>query len=275
MVCRLPIVLLAFAAAVVRGESLPTVASINLCTDQLLLSVGEPAQIRSISWLSADPIESMLADEASRFPLNYGTAEEILRVAPDVVLGGTLTSSFTRALLADLGFEVVTISPATSIADIARNVRQVAAAIGRETRAEEIVAEMHARVHRIEIARGPKTVDGIVVRPGGFTVGAGTLVDDLMRLAGLANVAAENGLDVWGSLSLESLVTSAPELLIFTGYRNNEPSLANEFLAHPLVARLAATQRATAIDAAFWSCGIPTSLESAERLLAVLQSPAK
>lgn len=268
MVHRVLLVSLSLAVATGHAATLPGVASINLCTDQLLLSVADPSQIRSLSWLAADPVESMLAAEARAYPLNYGTAEEILRVSPEVVLGGTFTSPFTRSLLADLGFHVVAVAPATSIADIERNLRQVAGAIGREAHGETVIAAMRARVRGIEAARGPVPVGAIVVRPGGFTVGAHSLADDLMRLAGLENIAALDGLDVWGSLSLESLVTSRAELLVFTGYRRNEPSLANEYLAHPLLGRLEATRRSAAIDAAFWSCGVPASLDSAEALLA-------
>ena len=56
------------------AASLPSVASINLCADQLVLTVAAPAQIATVSWLSADPEESLLAAEAARYPLNYGSA---------------------------------------------------------------------------------------------------------------------------------------------------------------------------------------------------------
>jgi iron complex transport system substrate-binding protein len=103
------------------------------------------------------------------------------------------------------------------------------------------------------------------VRPGGFTVGAGSLANELLTLAGARNVAAEQGLDRWGSLSMEALVRSAPELIVLTGYRRSQPSLANAALAHPVVARLAA-RRTVTVPAALWSCGLPRSLESAALL---------
>ena len=72
----------------------------------------------------------MLAGEARAFPLNYGSAEELLGYAPDVVLAGTFTSGFTQRLLAELGLNVVAIEPAASLADVERNLREVGAAIG-------------------------------------------------------------------------------------------------------------------------------------------------
>ena len=58
------VVLLLTPVAAVAG-ALPSVASINLCADQLVLTLAEPAQIRTLSWLAADPHESML-DQVAR-----------------------------------------------------------------------------------------------------------------------------------------------------------------------------------------------------------------
>ena len=248
------------------AAALPTVASINLCTDQLVLRLADASQILTLSWLSADPQESMLAAEAARFPPNYGSAEELLRYDPDVVIAGSFTNAFTRALLRDLGYEVVEVPPAESFAEIEANVRTVSGAIGRAGRGEAEIAAMRSQVERYRRARASSDVRGVVVRPGGFTVEAGSLANDLMTLAGLRNVSAEEGLDRWGSLSVETLVRSAPELLIFTGYRAQDASLANEVFTHPALEALAARVPSAVVPAAQWSCGLPESLASVETM---------
>ena len=108
------------------AQPLPTVASINVCADQHVLALADPEQILTVSWLAADPEESLFATEARRHTLNYGTAEELLKFAPDVVLAGTYTSPFTRAMLRRVGYRVVELEPETSVADIEHNVRLVA-----------------------------------------------------------------------------------------------------------------------------------------------------
>src|SRR6185436_10957095 len=84
---RAPLVAEALAAAATAAAAaaapLPTVASINLCADQHVLALADPEQILTVSWLAADPEESMLASEARLHTLNYGTAEELLNFAPD------------------------------------------------------------------------------------------------------------------------------------------------------------------------------------------------
>jgi len=256
----------ASALAPLRAETLPTVASINVCADQHVLALADPKQILTVSWLAADPEESLFAREAERHLLNYGTAEELLKFAPDVVLAGIHTSPFTRAMLRRLGFSVVELEPEASVADIERNVKLVAKAVGHEERGERLVAKLHADVRALEANRPEVGLAAVIVRPGGFTVGTDSLAGELLELAGLRNVAAEQGLDRWGSLSMEALLRSSPELVVLTGYRSEQPSLANAVLEHPALARLGAARRTVTVPSAYWSCGLPASLAAAELL---------
>lgn len=260
----------ALAAAAAPPAEHPTIASINLCADQLVLSLADPAQILTVSWLAADPQESMMARAARRFPLNYGSAEEVLRRRPDVVIGGAYTNDHARALLERLGYRVVALKPAESIADIARNLRIVAAAVGHPQRGRRLIRSMRARRRQIEHNRPAVPVRAVVLRPGGFTVSAHSLANQLMELAGLRNIAAEHGLDRWGSLSLESLLRAAPDMLIVTDYRPEQPSLANAVLGHPAVKAVAAHAIRLQLSSVYWSCGLPRSLQSATLIQAAL-----
>lgn len=259
---------LATAACALGGSThaAPAVASINLCADQLVLALADPLQILTVSWLSADPEESLFATTAAQHTLNYGTAEELLRFHPDVVIAGAYTNSFTRALLIRLGFSVVELTPETTVAEIESNLRRVASAVGHSDRGEELVAAIRAEARTIDAHRPAHAPATVVVRPGGFTVGRHSLADELLTLAGMRNVAAEQGLDRWGSLSMETLLRSAPELIVLTGYRLAQPSLANMVLEHPALARLRAERPTTTIPAAYWACGLPQSLDSAALL---------
>jgi iron complex transport system substrate-binding protein len=254
--------MLSIGAGALHGAELPRVASINLCADQLVLALAEREQILTVSWLAADPHESMLAERAAGLPLNYGTAEELIRFEPDVVIAGAFTGGFTRALLARLGVRIVELPPADTLEDIERDLRLVAAAIGQAARAEALIRDMRRRVRDIAAARPAQPVDAVVVRPGGFTVGRGMLAHEIMELAGLRNVAAEQGLDRWGSLSMETLLASAPALIVLTDYRPHEASLAHAVLDHPALARLSEQVQTVTVPAAFWACGLPQSLDS-------------
>jgi iron complex transport system substrate-binding protein len=251
---------LALAAA---AQPTPRVASINLCADQLVLSLARPEQIATVSWLAADPEESMLAEQAARFPLNFGSAEELLRFAPDVVVAGTFTNAATVNLMTRLGYRVILIEPAQDVAGIEANLHAVAEALGNPARAADMVADMHRELARLEAFAAPP-LGAVVVRPGGFTIGRASLADHLLTRAGLRNMAAEQGLDRWGSLSVETLVSSTPDLLIVTAYRRGEASLANAFFDHPALTALLARLPTTTVAAKYWACGLPESLHSIE-----------
>ena len=260
------IVAVVLGASAARAAELPSIASINLCADQLVLTLADPAQILTVSWLAADPDESMLAAEAARYPLNYGSAEELLRHRPDVVIAGAYTASFTRALLARLGHTVVVIETETTLADVAANLRTVGRAIGQAARGERIATAM---LERARVSRSRQPVEppaAVVVRPGGFTVGADSLAHELMTLAGVRNVAAELGLDRWGSLSLETLLRSAPDLIVVSGYHARAASLANATLQHPALRRLQTQVHTVTIPAPLAACGLPNSLQAVELL---------
>ena len=264
-------VALAPAAPAARADTLPSVASINLCTDQLVLTVADPGQILSLSWLAADPEESMLAGDAGRYPRNYGGAEELLEIDADIVVAGSLTSPFARRLLSRLGATVVEIEPAASLAEVHRNLRAVGAAIGRADAAEAAVRAMQARVAAFAAERAGESMrSAVVVRPGGYTIGRGTLAFELLELAGLTNSIAE--LDRWGSLSIEALLETRPEFLVMTDYRADAPSRANAFLAHPALAAVG-QQRRLAIHSRYFSCGAPASLDAIDRLRAGMAAP--
>ena len=219
-----------------------------------------------MSWLAADPEESVFASEAERHTLNYGTVEELLKFAPDVVLAGTYTSPFTRTMLRRLGYRVVELAPEASVADIERNVRLVAEIVGHVERGERLIATLRAELHALEAARPARSLPTVIVRPGGFTVGADSLANELLYVAGLRNVAAEQGLDRWGSLSMEALLRSGPELIVLTGYRSSQPSLANAVLEHPALQRLDSARHTVTVPSALWSCGLPASIEAAALL---------
>ena len=61
------------------------IVSLNLCTDQLLMLLA-PERIAALSILATDPLLSVMAAEARRYPLVRGDAEEVLRFDPDLVV---------------------------------------------------------------------------------------------------------------------------------------------------------------------------------------------
>ena len=252
------------------ARSAPTVVSINLCTDQLVLNVAHADQILSLSWLAADADESMLHELASPYARNFGTAEEIVRLAPDVVIAGSYSNPYTKSLLSRLGYEVVEIEPARSLRDIATNLLKIGDAIDRADEARAVVAAMQDRISVLAAAGSEIRPSAIVIRPGGYTIERDSIAHELLELAGIEDRAIEIGLDAWGSLSVETLLRARPEFLIISDYKLDTASLANAWYAHPAITELASQMPSTRLGARYWACGAPQSLDSVALLRAAI-----
>ena len=159
----------AFAFALAASAA-ARVASLNLCSDEYLLLLAPPGQIVSVSKLAHDPQESVLAPLARRFPRNGGRLEDVLRFRPALVLtmggGGRSTAAIARAL----GIRVLVLPLPASLDAVAANLRQVAAALGEETRAEPYLRAIAGLR-----ATAPPSRDAIWVGGGGLSLAPDSL----------------------------------------------------------------------------------------------------
>jgi len=265
---RLPLLAfaLAFVCAVPAGAAPARVASINLCTDELLVRLGDQAQVASVTWLSTVSAGSNVAGEVANAPANRGLAEEVVAVRPDLVLAGRYTARATVSVLKRIGFRVVEADAPRTLDGVRAEIRRVAEAIGHTDRGEAMIAELDRRLSR-PVAPSKPRLRAAVLRPNGFTAGPGSLSDDLMRRAGLVNVAAELKLDNYGQLPLETIVMSGVDLLIVDGERAGPPSIATEILKHPALKRLGSRVRVVAVPSKFWTCYGPELADAFDTLV--------
>jgi hypothetical protein len=80
------------AAQTLPADKPARIVSLNMCTDDLLLRLADPARIASVTWLSRAQRGSNVADIAARLPVNHGLAEEIIPLDPDLVIAGTFST---------------------------------------------------------------------------------------------------------------------------------------------------------------------------------------
>src|SRR5262245_36777292 len=83
---------LAVSAVVVAGSQAHAkpqrIVSINSCVDEMVLRLAERRNVASVTWLSLNPESSNVSDLARGIPINHGLTEEILPMAPDIVIAG-------------------------------------------------------------------------------------------------------------------------------------------------------------------------------------------
>ncbi len=252
-----------FWAGAVPADAPPRVVSMNLCTDQFAMLLADPGQLLSVTRISADPLSSPQVARARELPLNNGNAEEIFLMQPDVVLASTFTSPTPIAMLRQLGVEVVQVPAVTALADIPDTLRAVGAAMGQGDRAEEMAEALVAR-----LAALPKPPEDPPVAAffyaNGYSLGAGTLSHDIITHAGFANLAEQRGVAGGARLSLETLVTAAPDVLI-SGQPYPGNSRAEDVARHPVLDPYFAGGRVI-LSGPDWVCGTPFTLDAVEAL---------
>jgi iron complex transport system substrate-binding protein len=247
------------------------IVSLNLCTDELVLRLADRANIASITWLSKDRISANVVDLAADVPVNHGLAEEIIPLDPDLVVAGTFTARTAVAMLKATRFPVTEFSVAHDVADVRSGIRKMAALVGEPARGEALVASFDERLAEIGTPAPGRRPTALVFNANGFTVGAGTLVDDIMSRAGLDNVAAHMKLGNYSQLPLEIAVRSDVDILIISARRDGPPSLATALLDHPVLSKLGPKTHIVVLPTNLWSCGGPEVAEAIARLRAAAQ----
>jgi len=199
------------------------VVSLNLCSDQMLVLLA-PEQVAALSPLARDPALSFVAALAARLPVVRASAEAVLRLHPDLVLAGRYGAQTTVALLEQEGLPVWRLDMPQDFAAIRQQTVQLAARLGVPARGAALVAAMDATLHAL--IPPARRVIALAWQPRGYTAAPGTLMDAVLRAAGLVDLG--NG----RRIGLEALLRHPPDLLVVP-QAMGDPSLAGELLDSP------------------------------------------
>jgi iron complex transport system substrate-binding protein len=243
------------SAFLLAGSAAARVASLNLCTDEYLLLLAQPAQVVSVSYLSQDPLESPLWRVARRYKSNRGSIEDVISSKPTLLLtmggGGRATG-----LIADrLHIRAVDLPYATSLDSIEQNLRTVASALSDGRRAEPWIA----RIEQLRRTAPAHAQDSIWISGHGDSLAPGSLGAQWLRLAGFSQRALPGG-----RATLETLLVHPPKILVESNYRAGQMSGGTRWLNHPIVRRAEARRLVT--DGRPWTCMGPLMVTEIERL---------
>jgi iron complex transport system substrate-binding protein len=206
---------LAFGAALAAGLALagevmaaPRVMSVDSCADQFVIALSPRDAIVGVSARADDP-DSYMREKARGLPQRRATTETVLALRPDVVVrywGGDarLSEALTRR-----GVAVVRIEDAQDFDQVRANVRAVAAALDQRAKGEALIADMDARLARSKGAWDGKPA--MYLTPTGYSSGGGTLIDAMLRAAGLTNLVSG---PAWEPIPLEAIVRGPPSAFV-------------------------------------------------------------
>jgi iron complex transport system substrate-binding protein len=232
------------------------VASLNLCTDELVLALAAPGQIASVTHLAQQPAETPLWRQARLYPRNDGSLLSVVALRPDLVVTMGGGGRDRLRIAGRLGIRTLDLPFARSIGDLADSIRRLALALGRPEAGTALLLRMAALISSAPAAR----TDAIWLGGGGRTVAADGLEAQWMALAGLRQRALTGD-----RVPLETLIVRPPAVVLRSDYRAGEYSAGQRWLTHP-AARRVRDARIMATDGRLWTCMGPLLIDEIHRL---------
>ena len=158
--------------------------------------------------------------EAARLPRVGGwvvpSVEAVLAARPDVVFAVPSPGNHEAVLALERAGTRVEVVHDRVLADLWDAVRRIAAVLGVPARGEQLGADLARRLDEVHARVAGLPAPRVLVVVGHdplIVVGGGTLQDELVRLAGGVNVAADAG-TAWPALPLEVVVARAPDVIV-------------------------------------------------------------
>ena len=253
-------------AGVARAAGPGRIVSLNPCLDAILIELVEPGHIAALSHYAREASSSTIADRAARLPFTYGAAEEIVALAPDIVLASHHNSIATRNALERLGVRVELFGVPNSVEESLAQIARVADAVSEGGRGAALADAIALALRAAAPPPGEKPIEALVFQARGLVAGEGTLLDDMLRRTGFVNVAARYGVRQWGNVPLERIVADPPQILLAAEASPGAPTWAERVLSHPALAAIAHKMKRGPFPEAQLYCGGPVLLKTAATL---------
>jgi iron complex transport system substrate-binding protein len=241
------------------------IVSLDMCADQMVLRLADRSQIAALStevdrgYVAAGPAAAGLKRIRPR-------SEDVLALRPDLIVRGYGGGARAGDAFRRVGVTVHQLDFPDDLADVRGNVESAAAAIGQSARGAALLADFD---HRLAQAQSPQParLRALYVTAGGATTGPGSLVDAMLRAAGLAN--AETGAG-WRDLPLERLSRAQPDMIAaaYFGQRHSATFIWSS-ARHPLARRLMEHKPVAWLRGGATACGGLETIEAIEALAAV------
>jgi iron complex transport system substrate-binding protein len=237
------------------AAGLPRIVSMNVCTDQLLLSLADPEQILGLSRYSRDAGESFAAGVARRFPILSGGAEDVLVLKPDIVVASLYDKRATRELLREHGLHLAEFSVPRNLDEVKAQIRQMGEVVGHADRATAEIARLDAAIARARQAAALKPYRVLPLSRRGWVSGSDSLESSLLSAVGLSNAAGDLGVNFGGYVALEAIVKLRPDFLVVSQAGDRAEDDGRAFLLHPALERFYPPQKRIVIPERLTVCG--------------------
>jgi iron complex transport system substrate-binding protein len=247
------------------------IASMNLCTDQLLISLADPGQIMGLSRYALQRFESFSADDAKRFPILSGGAEDILELHPDVVVASQFDKRSTRELLKEKGIRLIEFAVPRNLDEVKAQIREMGDLVDHPDRASAQIARLDAAIAQARQAVARRHYRVLPLSRRGWVSGRDSLLSALLAEAGLFNAAGDLGIASGGFASLEAIVSLKPDLIVVSDAGDRAEDDGRAFLLHPALEQFYPPSRRIVIPERLTVCGGVMLTDALDRLVSELK----
>lgn len=249
------------------------IVSFSLCADQYLLAFAKKEQVLALSRFARDRELSFYADKARRFPVTRSTVEEVVMLKPDLVIVGKNTALVARAHMKRLGFNVLAFPHPRTLEGTAKQIVRLTRAIGQPNRGLIHVRRLHEALRDLRKAGlklGKKKV--LYLQRRGFVTGGNTLIDELIRHAGLVNAAGAFQIRGFSRVALERIVAEKPDILIHGRSIGPARDQGSALLRHPSLRKSVARSAHIVLPVRQTVCPGPSILSAVKTLAGALEN---
>jgi iron complex transport system substrate-binding protein len=249
----------------------PRIVSMNVCSDQLLLSLADPDQIIGLSRFSRDDWQSFAAGDARRYPILSGGAEDVLIAKPDIVVASLFDKRATRELLKAKGLHLVEFTVPRTLDEVKAQIHEMGEVVQHPDRANAAVTRLDAAITQARAAVTNHHYRVLPLARRGWVSGDDSLVNSLLTTTGLINPAVELGLANGGFASLEAIVKLRPDFILVSEASDRAEDDGRAFLLHPALERFYPPDKRIVLPEKFTVCGGVMLADALDRLTAELK----
>lgn len=257
------------------AASLPRIVSMNVCTDQLLLTLADPDQILGLSRYSRDSWQSWAAKDARRFPVLSGGAEDVLVLRPDVVVASLFDKRATREILKANGLHLAEFTVPRTLEEVKAQIREMGDIVHHPNRAAAENDRLDAAVARAKQAVTDRHYRVLPLSRRGWVSGSDSLLGSLLTETGLFNAAGALGVAAGGYASLEAIINLKPDFILVSEAGDRAEDEGRAFLLHPALERFYPPEKRIVIPEQLTVCGGIMLADALDALVAELKRVEK
>lgn len=190
------------------------IVSVSPTPTEILFAVGAGSMVVGVDDYSDYPAAVNNIARVGNFVLNV---ETILSLKPDLIISSDLVSTDQLAQLEAKGIPYIVLA-ARTLQDVFKDIKLVGVITGHINDALSLVDSLEARV----VAITEKTSDVNLTKPRVlvefypmWTYGPGSFGDDLIKLAGGTNIAA-NASQEYSEVTDEFVIAQDPQIIVYT-----------------------------------------------------------